>query len=120
MNQNVLKVVDIYCQEELNSFKMDKYYKEILELTQKLNLKLVCDSGQLEEKDKKVYLSISIYNQKDEIIEVYDEGILVASTILVFVDKKEKIKFFSWIDEDFIDSLRWIIRTLKNFHRYIS
>ena len=58
---------------------------------------------------------MSIYNQKDEIIEVYDEGVLVASTILVLVDKKEKIKFFSWTDEDFIDSLRWIIRTLKKF-----
>lgn len=115
MNQNVLKVVNIYCQEEMNGFKMNKYYKELLELTQKLTLKLVCDSGQLEEKDKKVYLSVSIYNQKDEIIEVYDEGFLVTSTILVLVDKKEKIKFFSWTDEDFIDSLRWIIRTLKKF-----
>ena len=47
MNQNVLKVVNIYCQEEMNGFKMNKYYKELLELTQKLTLKLVCDSGQL-------------------------------------------------------------------------
>ncbi len=120
MNENVLKIVDIYCQEEMNSFRKDKYYKELFELTQKLNLKLVCDCGQLEEKDKKIYLSVSIYNQNDEIIEVYDEGFLVASTILFSVDRKEKIKFFSWTDEDFIDSLKWMIQSLEYFHNHIS
>lgn len=77
-------------------------------------MQLICNLG-IHKRYKNFYLSVSIYNQKDEIIEVYDEGVLVASTILVLVDKKEKIKFFSWTDEDFIDSLRWIIRTLKKF-----
>lgn len=71
MKDNVLKIADIYCQEEMNDFKMDNYFKELSKLTQKLNLKLICDIGKIES-DKNYYFGVAIENQNDEIIEVYD------------------------------------------------
>ena len=60
-----------------------------------------------------MYLNICIHNPNKEIVEVFDEGMLCASTELVVIDKKERLRFFSWSDEDFVDSIHWIIRMLQ-------
>ncbi len=44
-------------------------------------------------------------------METFD-GFLTTSTMLVLVDKKERYKFFSWKDEEFIEDLNRIIKQL--------
>lgn len=46
-------------------------------------------------KSGNLYLSITILNDKNEIVEVFDEGFLTISILLVCVDKKNRYKIFS-------------------------
>ena len=115
MNKNLTNILHTYCRNEIQNFKSCELFKTLLNQVTDLNLILVCDYGQ--EKNNKrsqnLYFNISIRNENDEIIEIFDDGYLTATTILISVDRKERIKFFSWEDEDFIESLNWIIEKLK-------
>lgn len=44
----------------------------------------------------------------------YDEFVrLNAATRIIAIDKKDKIKFYSWEeDDDFIDSINWVVKEL--------
>ena len=82
-----------------------------------MNYILVCEYGKEtnNKKSENLYLSITIFNDKNEMIEIFDEGFLTASTMLVWVDKKERIKFFSWQNNDeFMEDLDWITKTLSS------
>ena len=35
--------------------------------------------------------------------------------MLIMIDKKERFKFFSWQDDEFIEDLNWIIKQLREF-----
>ncbi len=115
MNKNLTNILHTYCKNEILNFKNNEIYNVLLNLVTDLNLTLVCEYGQ--EKDNKksqnLYFSVSIRNENNEIIEIFDDGYLTAATMLISVDRKERIKFFSWEDEDFIDSLNWIIESIK-------
>jgi len=116
VSDNLLKILSIYCENEVNDFKNNQLFIELNNLVYKLNFTLVCECKKgidINNKSKNIYLSISIYNQNKEIIEIFDDGYLSASTLLFSIDKKERIKFFNWNDEDFIDSLNWIIKNLS-------
>lgn len=60
-------------------------------------------------------MSLSIHDKNDELIEIFDEGFLTTSTMLIMIDKKERFKFFSWQDDEFIEDLNWIIKQLREF-----
>ncbi len=36
-------------------------------------------------------------------------------TRLIEIDEKQRVKFFSWSDDEFIDDLKWIIGHLNTF-----
>lgn len=119
MNENLIKALSLYCNSEIANFENSELFIEMQNLVKELNYTLVCDYGKEldNKKSENLYLSITIYDSKNEIIEIFDDGFLVASTMLVLVDKKQRLKFFSWEDEDFIDSLNWIIRNLKEINK---
>lgn len=116
MNENLLKVLSLYCNNEIENLKNSELYIKLKKLVDELNYILVCEYGK-ELSDKKsdnLYLSITIYNNKNEIIEIFDDGFLTASTLLVLVDKKQRCKFLSWQDEEFIEDLNWLNKKLEN------
>ena len=116
MNENLLKVLSLYCNNEIKNLKNSELYIKLEKLVDELNYILVCEYGK-ELSDKKsdnLYLSITIYNDKNEIIEIFDDGFLTASTLLVLVDKKHRYKFLSWQDEEFIEDLKWLNKKLEN------
>ncbi len=45
----------------------------------------------------------------------YDEFVrLNAATRIIAIDKKDKIKFYSWEeDDDFIESINWVVKELE-------
>ena len=65
-------------------------------------------------KNRIIYINVTILNDKNEFIEIYDEGFLTICTVLVLVDKKHRYRFFSWKDEEFIEDLSWLIKELEN------
>lgn len=119
MNENLLKVLSLYCNNEIENLKNSELYSKLQKLVNELNYILVCEYGKElnNKKSENLYLSITIFNDKNEIIEIYDEGFLTVSTLLVLVDNKYRYKFLSWRDEEFIEDLNWLIKKLENIKK---
>lgn len=116
MNDNVIIFLNSYCENEIKRMKASSLYYHLQNLLNKNNLILVCEygTGQFNRKSTDWYLSITVLNAKNEMIEIPDDGVLTAATKLIFIDKKERVKFFSWEDEDFIESINWIMQSVEN------
>ncbi len=116
MNENISEILNLYCQNEMNILKQSNLYVFLSKKVESLGLKLICDFGKEKDSTKSndLYISISILNKQSEFIEIWDEGFLTTATILVSVDKKERVKFFSWKDKEFLEDINWIINQLDN------
>ncbi len=112
---NINSTLKFYCDNEKIDFESQPIFNDLRKLVNKSNLIIVCEYGKESDNKKfgNLYLSVSVKNQNNEFIEIYDDGFLTACTILVSVDRKERIKFYSWNDNDFIDSINWMIKNLK-------
>ena len=115
MRKKILDLIDIYCNSEIADFSGHQLYTRLQDMVNALGYHLECEYGRGVTRDtfSNVYLSISVYDQYNETVEIYDEGCLSASTELVMIDKKERIRFLTWEDEDFIDSIHWMTRLLQ-------
>ena len=116
MNENLFNVLSLYCNNEIENLKNSELYMKLKKLVDELNYILVCKYGKElnNKKSENLYLSITVFNDKNEEIEIFDEGFLTASTTLVLIDKKNRCKFLSWQDEEFIEDLNWLIKELEN------
>jgi len=119
MNENLLKVLSLYCNNEIENLKNSELYIKLQKLVEELNYILVCEYGKElnNKKSENLYLSITVFNDKNEAVEIFDEGFLTASTLLVLVDNKYRYKFLSWKDEEFIEDLNWLIKELENIKK---
>lgn len=100
--------------EKIEKFNSSTIFSMLNELvkSQELNLKIEFGKAK-DENNKNLYLSLSIYNKNGQLVEIFDEGFLTASTALVLIDKKNRYKFLSWQDDEFIEDLNWIIKQLN-------
>lgn len=116
MNENLIKVLSLYCNNEIEKLKNNEVYIKLQKLVNELNYVLVCEYGKElnNKKSETLYLSITVFNDKNEMIEIFDEGFLTISTVLVLVDNKNRYKFLSQRDEEFIEDLNWLINELEN------
>lgn len=115
MNENTQFAIEHYCQSELNDFTNSSIYSEISLLTEKMDLRLlVTTEKNPHEKDDMIFLYITITNKLGEVLNVFDDGFMTYQTELTKVDRKNRVKFFSWRDKDFIETLVWIRDNLKN------
>lgn len=116
MNENLHKALSLYCNAEIDDLKKSDSYIKLQNIVDELKYNLVCVYGKEidNKKSENLYLGIRILNDKNEFIEIFDEGFLIASTLLVWVDKKHRYKFLSWKDEEFIEDLNWLIKELEN------
>lgn len=116
MNENLFNVLSLYCNNEIENLKNSELYMKLKKLVDELNYILVCKYGKElnNKKSENLYLSITVFNDKNEEIEIFDEGFLSAGTLLVWADKKHRYKFLSWKDEEFIEDLNWLIKELEN------
>ena len=114
MNNKIYKVLNYYCENEMKDFIKNPKFIMIKELAESLSYHVDCCYGR--EKDYKtnhLYLSLSICSQNGKVIETMDGG-LTTSTMIVLVDKKDRIQFFTWKeDNEFIKDLDWIINILS-------
>lgn len=116
MNENLDKALALYCNAEIDDLKKSESYIKLQNIVDELKYNLICDYGKEidNKKSENLYLGIRILNDKNEFIEIFDEGFLIASTLLVWVDKKHRYEFLSWKDEEFIEDLNWLIKELEN------
>ena len=116
MGKKEKNLVDYYCEMELNEFRDCDLFKEIEQLLKKTNanMKLECGKDPIMKKRDDVYISLSLWNSKNEMIEIFDDGFLSASSKIVMVDSKKRISLFDWTQDDELeDDLYRIVDYLK-------
>ena len=114
MEASVNDTLEYYCESEISRFISSSIYSTLNELAKSHEFNLESDFGKAkDEKDNSFYLSLSVLDKNGELVKVFDDSCLTTATMLVLVDKKERYKFFSWQDDDFITDLYWIMDQLK-------
>lgn len=116
MNDNIEKTLKFYCSSELDLFQKSKYYLEMNALAKRLNFSLVSCVGYAENDAKHIYLNFQINDSSGQIVIVdnYDYEHLTDASIIIEIDKKDRIKFYNWEkDNDFMDSIKWVIKELN-------
>ena len=94
MNENLLQALLLYCNNEIDNLKNSELYIKLQKLVDELNYILVCEYGKEADnkKSENLYISITVFDEKNEEIKIYDEDFLTASTLLVLVDNKYRYK----------------------------
>ena len=121
MNQSIMQTLDYYCKNEVQILKNSEYFLEISFLAKLLGYSIDISIGEAMDakKDKYpkiIYLSFSTIDDQGKIIFVdsLDFEHLTDATEILEIDRKNRVKFFSWQDdEEFIESLKWIIKELR-------
>ena len=121
MNQNAKQAIEYYCKKEIQTLKLSEHFAEISTLTNSLGYMIDISVGKANDKKKDkfpktVYLSFSIIDQQGTItsLDSLDFEHLTDATRILEIDRKNRVTFFSWQDdEEFIESLEWIIKELK-------
>ena len=116
MEASVNDTLQYYCNSEINRFISSSIYSTLNELVKSHEFNLDLCYGKAKDKnDKNFYLSLSVCDKNGRLVEVFDGSCLTTATMLILVDKKERYKFFSWQDENFIKDLNWIMDQLNIF-----
>ena len=121
MNINTVKSLDFYCKNEIRSLKESNFLSRILFLSKSLDYDVDLSIGEaLDVKKSKypkiIYLSVSVLDKEKNIVLInpVDNEHLTDATKILEIDKKERVIFFTWQeDEDFIESLKWIAKELQ-------
>ena len=121
MNQSVMQAIDYYCKNEIEILKNSEYFLEIDSLAKTLSYSIDISIGEAtnakqDKYPKIIYLSFSTIDQQGKIVLVdsLDFEHLTDATEILEIDRKNRVKFFSWQDdEEFIESLKWIIKELR-------
>jgi hypothetical protein len=124
MNQSVKQTLDYYFKNEIEILKNSEHFFEISSLVKKLGYSIDISIGEAKDAKqdkypKKIYLSFSIIDQQGKIVLVdsLDFEHLTDATEILEIDRKNRVKFFSWQDdEEFIESLKWIVKELRKMH----
>lgn len=113
-NKNLTDTIDYYCKNEFIDFKKSEIYKEILLLAKNKKYNINLEIGMLEKlKKTKWYISLSVLDLDNQIVEIPDDGFLSYSTELVTMDNQNRVNFSSWRENDFIETLKWIKTNLN-------
>lgn len=116
MRENLKQTLNFYCDSELKSFNNSPYFSDMKRFTNKLGFE-VNSYYKYSESDKNcVYLGFSVVDKSGRTVWIDGkyEGYLSYASSIVLIDKNDRIKFFSWEeDEDFIDSVVCVIKELE-------
>ena len=121
MNQIIKQTLDYYFESEIQTLKNSEHFLEISSLVKSLSYSIDISIGEVadlkkEKYPKVLYLSFSITDQHGKIILVdsMDFEHLTDATKILEIDRKKRVRFSTWQDdEDFIESLEWILKELR-------
>jgi hypothetical protein len=115
MNSNLEEIINLYFEKEVTSFQNNSIFLALQELVNNSKYILKCEKFCQEvKKTKYIYFSVLILNEKNEWIETDEGDVISAITLLIIRDKKNRYQFFSLDNDDFIDSLAYMIKDLNS------
>jgi len=119
MRENIEKALRFYISNEIETFHKSPVCAELFALAERLGYHVECSSGPVDKgrRGYDIYIDFAVKDHHGEAVPAgeYDEYVdLAYSTPIITIDRKERIRFYSWEeDDDFIDSINWAARELK-------
>lgn len=115
VNKKTTKIIEFIKNYEITNLQENELYKKIEDMASKLGFYVECYCDFSPENNKQLLLGFSVFKEEQEIVEVEEKSYLCPSTPVLEIDKKGRFKFFDTFDEDFLDSINWVIEELKKF-----
>lgn len=117
MRKSIEEALNLYGEREVNSFRQSPIFFKLNDLANQLGFLVEYSFEYGKNDSKRIYLWFDIVDQDGNFVtsDEYDEySNLGFSTLIIEIDKKGRVKFYSWEDdEDFIDVVNWAIVELK-------
>lgn len=118
LQKHMEQVLQFYISYETEAFYKSPVCAELFALAERLGYHVECSSGYEDGRRKKhIYMGFAVIDDHGEGATAgeYDEYVhLTGATLIIEIDRKERVKFYSWEeDDDFIDSINWAARELK-------
>ncbi len=116
MNDNLEKMFEYYCENEVGAFLDTQLVLDIKKLAIQLEYSTIIEwIRKMDGRKTKYFLSIEIRDKQNNFIDIWDDGDLSYAIEIIIIDKRGNVRFQSWTDPDFIETVLWIKNHLENF-----
>ena len=117
LGKNIKEVLDLHINYEIDKLKSNELFQKIQQLATNLGFLVDYYCEFSPENKSQLLLGLSVLDKKGEIVEVEEKSYLCPSTPVLEIDRKCRFKFFDTFDDDFLDSLQWVIEELKKYKK---
>ena len=117
LGKNIKEVLDLHINYEIDKLKSNELFQKIQQLATNLGFLVDYYCEFSPENKSQLLLGLSVLDEKGEIVEVEEKSYLCPSTPVLEIDRKCRFKFFDTFDDDFLDSLQWVIEELKKYKK---
>ncbi len=117
MRENITQTLNFYSVNEMNLFKSSPVFLELDDLSKQKGFIFECSLGFGKDDKNNFYMGFRVIDKNGNPVlssEYDDFADLSDATCIIEIDKKERIKFFSWEEDDeFMESLNWALTELN-------
>ena len=115
LEKYINEILELHINYAIDKLKGNEQFQEIQQLAENLGLFVDYYCEFSPEKKSQLLLGFSVLNEKGKIVEVEEKSYLCPSTLVLEIDRKCRFKFFNTFDDDFLDSINWVLKELKNY-----
>lgn len=115
LDKYIIEILKLHINHAIDKLKGNEQFQEIQKLAKELGFAVNYYCEFSPEKKYQLLLGFSVLNEKGEVVEVEEKDYLCPSTPVLEIDKKGRFKFFNTFDDDFLDSINWVIENLRNY-----
>ena len=117
LDKNIKEILELHINYEIDKLKSNEQFQKIQQLATNLGFLVDYYCEFSPENKSQLLLGLSVLDEKGEIVEVEEKSYLCPSTPVLEIDRKCRFKFFDTFDDDFLDSLQWVIEELKKYKK---
>ena len=115
LDKYITEILELHINYEIDKLKDNEQFQEIQKLSKDLGFVVDYYCEFSPENKSQLLLGFVVLDEKGEIVEVEEKSYLCPSTPVLEIDRKCRFKFYNTFDEDFLDSINWVLVELKNY-----
>ena len=117
LDKYIKEILELHINYEVDKLKNNEQFQMIQQLAKDLGFSVDYYCEFSPENKSQLLLGFAVLDEKTEIVEVEEKSFLCPSTPVLEIDKRGRFKFFVTFDEDFLDSINWVLEELKKYKK---
>lgn len=117
LDKYIEEILELHINYEVDKLKNNEQFQMIQQLAKDLGFSVDYYCEFSPENKSQLLLGFAVLDEKTEIVEVEEKSFLCPSTPVLEIDKRGRFKFFVTFDEDFLDSINWVLEELKKYKK---